>query len=72
MTPYDLRIARVIMSLSRGVDSPTLARIEALLGIVYDVTPAMRHEPPITVEVRVPWPDEREGKWMGQDSGIEE
>ena len=48
MTPYEQRIARVIMSLSRGTSDPTLDSIEALMGIVYDVTPPRRYE----VEVR--------------------
>ena len=52
MTPYDQRIARVVISLSRGTSDPTLARIEALLGIVHAYPPPHRYEPPIAVEVR--------------------
>ena len=109
MTPYDVRLARVIaalfstatlgkmriieadlfavklsgnvrqrkarcaMVLSRGTDEPTLARIEGGLGIDHlDGPPPQRYAPPITVETRVPWPDDRENKWRGQDGGIEE
>jgi hypothetical protein len=48
MTPYDQRIARVVISLSRGVDDPTLDRIEALMGIVHAYPPPRRYD----VEVR--------------------
>ena len=67
-----IRKARCAMALTRGTDDPTMNCVEAVLHIVHKEPPPHRYEPPITVETRVPWPDDREDKWMGQDGGIEE
>ena len=70
--PAHQRKARCAMALTRGTDDPTLVRVEEVLRIIHETPPPARYEPPITVETRVPWPDDREDKWRGQDGGIEE
>ena len=65
-----IRKARCAMALTRGTDDPTLVRVEEVLRIIHETPPPNRYEPRITVETRVPWPDDREDKWMCQDGGI--